>query len=325
MTYWYPAYQRVISLLKERFSKSPIILGGNYAHLAFEHAVSQSGADLVFKGVDPHEAVLFIDKSLGGKLSVSPDEKWHDIFPAYDLYPKPEYITLKTSHGCPFRCTYCGWYLVDDRFTREDPGFVVNEINYFHNVLGVKNFAFYDDALLYNAEDHFIKIARGIIERGITANFLTPNGLHNRFLTKDVACAMRTAGFVKPRLALETSSSERQKNTGGKTTNEEFLSALDNLLEAGYERRDIGVYILIGLPGQSVDEVEDTARFASSSGVRIHLEEYSPIPGTADYKKSGLRPDADPLLHNNSAFPLYSPGFFPEIQRLKELVRFFNR
>jgi hypothetical protein len=58
--------------------------------------------------------------------------------------------------------------------------------------------------------------------------------------------------------------------------------------------------------------------------VRVYLEEYSPVPGTPDYERSGLAPDADPLLHNNSAFPLYSPEKYREIQRLKDLNHRLN-
>lgn len=320
MTYWYPAYADMIGVLKSEFPKVPVLLGGNYANLCFDHARTHSGADHVFKGTDTAKAVEFVDKVAGGKLFKGPGVPLEDLFPAYDLYPRIPYVTLKTSHGCPFRCTYCGWYLVDGAFRRQPPAFVVDEISYFHKNFGVDNFAFYDDALLFEAEEHFMKIARGIIENAVRANFLTPNGLHNRFLTGDIARAMKMAGFIKPRLALETSSRRRQQATGGKTTNEDFLNALKNLREAGYTRRDIGAYILIGLPGQTAGEIEDTIRFAAKEGLRIHLEEYSPIPGTADYGRSGLSADADPLLHNNSAFL----ERLAEIQRLKDLTHHLN-
>ncbi len=61
--------------------------------------------------------------------------------------------------------------------------------------------------------------------------------------------------------------------------------------------------------------------FAASAGARIFLEEYSPIPGTPDYKKSSLPEDADPLLHNNSAFPLYRPEQYGKLQEIKKYAR----
>ena len=325
MTYWYPAYIDMIALLKAIFPESPVVLGGNYPNLCYDHANSLSGADHIFKGTDISKAIEFLDKILGGRLIDDPKRLLPQTFPAYDLYRDIPYITLKTSHGCPFRCTYCGWYLVDEIFHRQPPELVIEEIVYFHNTMGICNFAFYDDALLFKAEEHFLKIASGIIEKGVKANFLTPNGLHNKFLTENVARIMKESGFQRPRLALETSREERQLSTGGKTTNKDFEAAVRNLTKAGYDRSEIGVYLLIGLPGQSMDEIEEAVRFVSKEGLRIHLEEYSPIPGTPDYKKSGLKADSDPLIHNNSVFPLYHAEESVRIQRLKDLARDLNK
>jgi hypothetical protein len=50
MTYWYPGVLESIRLVKEHFSDVPLILGGIYATLCREHAVSNSGADHVLSG-----------------------------------------------------------------------------------------------------------------------------------------------------------------------------------------------------------------------------------------------------------------------------------
>lgn len=100
---------------------------------------------------------------------------------------------------------------------------------------------------------------------------------------------------------------ERQKQTGFKTSTAEFLKAVEALKNAGYSPKDIAVNILIGLPGRDFNEIKDSIEFTAKLGLKIFLEEYSPIPGTKDFEKSGLTADSDPLLHNNSAFPLYKP------------------
>ena len=96
-----------------------------------------------------------------------------------------------------------------------------------------------------------------------------------------------------------------------------------SLIDAGYDSKEIGVYIMAGIPGQSIEEIKETVKFLSSCRVRIFLEEYSPIPNTPDYKRSGLMPDADPLLHNNIAFSyLYGQDRLHEI---KDLVHRLNK
>ena len=306
MTYWYPSYIDAVRILKETFPGVPVKLGGIYASLCYDHACKYSGADFVHRGKEA-------ESSSG------------TIFPYYDLYPGLHYATLRTSRGCPFRCTYCGWYFLDNSYSRFDPGLVVREIAYLNNKLNVKNFSFYDDALLYDAEGHIIKILEEILSQNIKANFHTPNGLHSVFMTRRIADLFKRCGFVKPRLALETSSLAEQKATGAKTTNEDFLRAIECLRGAGYGPGEIGSYVLIGLPGQTIKEVEESVRFVAAQDVRIFLEEYSPIPGTPDYKRSGLAENADPLLHNNSVFWLHDAGKRREYQRIKDWARDLNQ
>ena len=52
MTYWYHGVFKLIEITKKFFKKAPIILGGIYATLCYEHAQKHSGVDIVFKGDD---------------------------------------------------------------------------------------------------------------------------------------------------------------------------------------------------------------------------------------------------------------------------------
>ena len=332
MTYWYPAYIDIIKLLKGRFPSTPLVLGGNYPNICYEHAKATSGADHVYRGNDIVEIGRLVQKLAGAGSdpgsNPGSDPQTIDsgyIPSAYDLYPHLEYATLKTSSGCPFKCTYCGWHLIDGAFAQEDAPAVAEEIERLYKDRAIRNFAFYDDALIYKPDGHIANILETLIRKKVRASFHTPNGLHNRFMTGDIAKLFKAAGFVKPRLALETSSARRQAETGAKTTNEEFLHAVGYLKKAGYDTREIACYILIGLPGQAVQEIRESVEFAVSHGVRIFLEEYSPIPGTPDYKKSGLADGADPLLHNNSAFPIYNIQGYNMLRKLKTWTHDLNK
>ena len=50
MTYWYPGVQETIQELKSRLPDVPVVLGGVYASLCFDHAKQHSGADRVVRG-----------------------------------------------------------------------------------------------------------------------------------------------------------------------------------------------------------------------------------------------------------------------------------
>lgn len=323
MTYWYPGVFEAIKLLRQRFSDVPIVLGGIYAQLCFEHAKKFSGATLVYNGNNLTEIAKILCRLTYKKLEDSGSAK--PVFPAYELYPHLPYITLRTSSGCPFKCSYCGWYLLEKGFKQENPDFIAANIEHFYQNNLVKNFAFYDEALLYNAEEHIVKILNDIIHRKLIINIHTPNGMNIRFITPQLARLFKTAGFVKPRLGFDIISLKKQPGTEIKATKEEFLIALQYLKNEGFLAKDIGVNLLIGRPNQDFNEIKQTIDFLVSLRIRIFLEEYSPIPNTPDYLNSGLPRDADPLLHNNSAFPLYRLDEHLKFQRLKDLAHKSNK
>jgi len=298
-------------------------LGGIYARLCPEHARKFSGADFIYTGADVGEIARLVYR-LCGKAFPAATAAVEYLPPAYELYPNPGYITLRTSSGCPFRCSYCGWYLLGENFRQLEPPKVFDQIEHFARQ-GVNDFAFYDDALLYKAESHLVEILIRAVNSGLAVNFHTPNGLHARYITPEVARLLRRSGFVKPRLGIETASAARQRQTGGKVNTEEFLKAANLLVEAGYKAGETAANILMGLPGQSFEEVKESIEFAAATGVSVHLEEYSPVPGTPAFAVSGLPDDCDPLLHNNSAFPLYRSEDYHRFQELKDFARNHNR
>lgn len=323
MTYWYKGVCEAIEILKEQFPHVPLVLGGIYATLCYEHASEASGADFVFKGGDIEAILKSLFAVLNRKLSLDSIPTF--LSPAYELYPQLHYVSLRTSSGCPYRCTYCGWYVVNPQFYQRNPDEVVSEIAHFYKELHIRNFAFYDDALFYNPQNHIIRILRSLLAEGISAHFHTPNGLHARFLNRELSFLLRKAGFVQPRLGFESAHASRQKKTGGKVSNRDLSHAVDFLKEAGYQPAEIGVYLMIGLPQQSSEEVKDSIYFVHTLKVRVYLEEYSPVPGTPDYRSSGLNEDSDPLLHNNSVFPFHGPKRSLEFQRLKDLNHRLNQ
>jgi radical SAM superfamily enzyme YgiQ (UPF0313 family) len=168
-----------------------------------------------------------------------------------------------------------------------------------------------------------------IIEKNMKTRFHTPNGLHARFIDRELAYLMKKAGFKTIRLSLETVNIKRQIETGGKVTNEELERAVKYLKEAGFLPNEIGVYIMYGLPGQSLEEVKAGVEFLKKLRVRIHLTEFSPIKGTyywQEFVKTGIiSDDLDPILTNNSIFSEIFAGYSKEeLKKLKLDVNNFN-
>ena len=328
MTYWYPGAFDVIKLAKTAFPHIPIILGGIYATLCYAHAKEYSGAHFVLSGKGESKLLTLIS-SLTAKDRLLPvDQENLDSlpYPAFDLYNSPHYVCVLTSRGCPHRCHYCASHLLNDSYCSREPNAVVDEIEFWRQKLGIQNFAFYDDALLFRPEAHIIPLLKEIIRRRLRCAFHTPNGIHIRGMSEEIAQLMFQAGFKTIRFGLETADEDEMARTGAKTTRKEFTEAVDFLQRAGYSEGEIGVYLLAGLPGQKAKEVEKSIRFVKNCGARPYLAEYSPIPGTRFWNRAVESSQYDlvnePLFHNNSIFPCQWEQFTrTDLDHLKRLLK----
>jgi radical SAM superfamily enzyme YgiQ (UPF0313 family) len=323
MTYWYPGVQKAVEIIKSLTPGTPVILGGLYATLFHEHAVQASGADAVYTGHIKDDIIALLDH-FGIRLR----EKPQDISCSPVLCQSRPFSPVLTSRGCPYRCSYCASPFLSDRFIQKNPEDIIDEI-YGLSATGTRDIAFYDDALLVNADAHIKVILRETMRCCPGIRFHCPNGLHARHIDDDLAYLMKQSGFTTLRLSLETINTARQAETGGKVTLDAFVRSVKYLKKHGFTKREIGVYLMYGLPGQGLEEVKEGVHFLKDLGVGINLTEFSPIPHTQcweELKKQGVIHDGiDPLLTNNTVFPYLFSGYDPdEIDKLKLEVKEYN-
>jgi radical SAM superfamily enzyme YgiQ (UPF0313 family) len=105
--------------------------------------------------------------------------------------------------------------------------------------------------------------------------------------------------------------------------NEELRNAIDSLKEGGFKGKDIFVYVMVGLPNHTGEDVKNSIFFVANLGAKVKLVEYSPIPGTKDWKETKYPETIDPLFHNNLAFITKTIGW-DLYQKLKNLTRVVN-
>ncbi|GAX59889.1 Fe-S oxidoreductase [Candidatus Scalindua japonica] len=314
MTYWYPGVFEVIEIIKSIFPSVPVILGGIYATLCLEHAKANSGADYVIEGAGELEVLKLADKISGKERDYYNVGKWleTEIVPAYELYPELDSVSMITSRGCPYRCSYCASFLFESKFTFRRPENVVAELEKYVKVLGVEDIAFFDDALLVDPKRHIVPILELLIKKGIHPRFHTPNGIHPKYIDRRLARLLRMAGFQTIRLGFEGTSTAVQRASKNKVSCRELETALHNLQEADEGRIiDIGIYILIGMPGQTIDEVVKAIEYINRLGAKIKMTEYSPVPGTEEFREATqLCPQVvdEPLIHNKSTFTTVGMG-----------------
>jgi len=177
-----------ISKSIKNFRKDAVIVhGGVHPTCVYQEAVEY--ADYVVVG-EGEETFLELLKNLrnkkkirkikglafkeDGKLVKTPEREFiknlDEIpFPAFDLLPMQRYFTqvgenimhvvggpripIMASRGCPYNCTYCVSPILWKRIVRwRSPENVVEEIEKWIKEYRVRNFHFWDDNLLLNAE-----------------------------------------------------------------------------------------------------------------------------------------------------------------------------
>jgi len=326
MTYWYLGIKEVIEDIRNLSSGTKIILGGVYSTLCPSHA-RKIGADLVVEGSDLRALSSFI------KIALDKTQP-----PFWEGYNGLDVGVLKLSDGCPFHCDYCASRRFYSNFA---PRPLEQSLNEFRLLLecGVRDIAFYDDALLFSEYlEPFLKAARDYFARLSTpcskigsgnlassCHFHTPNAINPRAVTPRISKLMVEAGFKTFYLGFETSSEEWQRRRGNKVSNYELAESVENLVSAGANPNDITAYIMLGHPKLGEAEIVSSMHFVNSLGIRIMLSDFSPIPGTPDGEDCRRFRDLDePLWHNKVVFPIILLGE-RKVNELKEICRSLNR
>jgi radical SAM superfamily enzyme YgiQ (UPF0313 family) len=327
MTYWYTGVKETVDVVRNVFSEVPIVVGGIYATLCEDHAKKYLNVDQIVAGTG-EKVILRLAENFTG-FSVRPGFHPDDL----DTYPRPAlelqhniaYVPLLTSRGCPYGCKYCAARVLNKKRMLRSPMSVVEEIEYWHKKYNVRDFAFYDDALLIDSERHAMPMLEGIIAAELKVRFHTPNAIHIREISKSIAHLLFQAGFKTLRLGLETAASDQRMDLDEKVTAHEFRRAVSYLKDAGFSRNMIGAYLLVGLPGQDEKSVMHSIRTVKKNRITPILSYYSPIPHTALWPRavesSRYDLDADPIFTNNAVFPCQQDGFsWQKISYLKNLA-----
>lgn len=328
MTYWYPGVVEAAETAGGLFPEAAVVIGGVYATLMPGHAAERTGADAVVRG-DTRDFGTVLRK-FGLPWEEMTEETPLPEYPgirAAEIFPDAGVIEL--NRGCPFSCTYCASRLLCSGFQAGNPETAYHYFSLLYDQ-GIRNFAFYDDALLFQKEDVLLPFLRAVIAGGHGANFFTPNAVHLRYIDDETAVLMRRAGFRELRLGFESADAAFHTSYDAKFDIGSFSGRVECLKKAGFKAGELRVYVLAGLPGQRAEEVEASVRYAAEAGVRVMLARYSPVPGTALWEESlaqsGYPIEEEPLFHNNTFFSMEWEGFTrQDLRRLQSLTINLNR
>jgi len=287
MSSYYPEVRDLVSSFKQK--SMSVVIGGPHATALPDRTLADTKADYVIAGEGECTFLALAQALEGGSL---PDtipglltrtntlEK-REFIQDLDTIPFPDWSQIDprqckraphgavvkrfpvapivTSRGCPFSCKFCAsptLWAKKIRFRSAEN--VVNEIEYLVKDFGVKEIHFEDDNLTLKRE-HIEEICILLLKRNLKISWATPNGVRIESLTPDLVRLMKKSGCYILAFGIE-SGSQKIIDAADKKTDLVMMERVVRMVH----REGIMTqgFFIFGLPGETVETVDETIRFA---------------------------------------------------------------
>lgn len=319
-----------IKQLREAMPEAIIVLGGQYCTLLPEVAFKDPNIDYLIlaegeyrfkqlleviesgKGIEKLDGVAYRDN--GENIIIKQTSYISDLdaipFPAYELidfkkysmkhnkyslYNDARYLPygiMLSSRGCPFNCAFCCAKEFSGKACRmRSAENVLAEIDYLVTEYGVKEIIFLDDNLMVNRK-RINTILNGIIERNYGLHWKATN-VPTFALDAELLQLMRDSGCYQITLPIESGNQYVLDNIIHKPL--KLNKALEIISKAKELDFEIGCLFVIGMPGETYDQILETINFADKIDVDwVVFSIATPLPKTEVYeisKAKGYLPD----------------------------------
>lgn len=192
-------------------------------------------------------------------------------------------INIQASRGCPYSCFhYCVYPLQQGRKLRlRSVDKIVDEMNFFHKNLGVKNFIFRDPVFSINKQ-HTISLCEKLIQTENKFNIAIETHLKNVDL--ELLKLFAKSGIKLIYVGIETSDDKIKKVSH--RTSEENESQIEKVkLIERYGIMVKAMYI-IGMPQDNIQTFKKTLNFAKKiNSCFAQFSVFTPYPGTPVFKE----------------------------------------
>jgi radical SAM superfamily enzyme YgiQ (UPF0313 family) len=231
-----------------------------------------------------------------------------------------------TSRGCPHRCAYCSAHrTMGTAFRARTPLHVVEEMKECREKYDIQTFDIEDDNFTYD-QQRAAEMLRLIIQTfGEEALEISAmNGVSFASLNGELIDLMKRAGFRTINISLVSTSDSLRSAMGRPLGVAAFNTVLDAAEKAGL---NVVAYAILGMPGQTIQDMVDTVGYLMGKQVLIGPSIYYPVPGTALFdtcRKEGVLPRCT-SQYRSSAVPVETGDFSRiDLITLFRLVRALN-
>ncbi len=206
-------------------------------------------------------------------------------FPARDLFELEKYplyapngermITLLSSRGCPYNCSFCFKGIVGRTYRRRSPENIVAEIKGVIERYGVRNFYFIDDLFTIDVRS-LNKLLDKFEAENLDIRFRCLARVDR--VTPELLKRLYKNGCRQIHYGIESGNPEVLKRTSKNIKLEQVVQAVHWTDQAGIASKG---YFIIGLPGDTEETIQQTIEFAASLPLNEAMFSIAtPFPGT---------------------------------------------
>lgn len=284
----------------KKLSCSPVILGGIHATIYtdkltryFDSVVCGEGesailnvlADIRNKGLQ----AVYLPAPVDYPALDYPDYSLLDV-PAYKpRYPhgiRTPWISLQTSRGCPFNCTFCCNKLFGRQYRAMPARKVGALLSSLVGQYGMKDLTFYDDEFTLD-KTRVHTICEYIIERKFDLTWTCEARVD--LIDQNLLEHMAAAGCRLICYGIESGNQAILDSLRKGITLDQIKTAVHITNQAGIQAAG---YFMLGCPGETCGTMHETVDFARSLKLgHAQFSACSPLPGSVLYEQSGNNHD----------------------------------
>lgn len=204
-------------------------------------------------------------------------------FPRFEKFNMKDYskqIPVHSSRGCVYQCTFCPNKLIARKFRTRSEKHFVDEIEYWYEK-GIRQFAIDDDNFALRNKRVYA-ICDEIEKRGLKDLFIRcSNGLRADSVDRRLLARMKEIGVREVGFGVDGGNNKVLGYLKKGETIETIEQAIKDACELGL---DVRLYFLVGSPGETEADIEDSMRLAQKYPIGlINVNNPIPYPGTEMY------------------------------------------
>lgn len=316
----WPPTRELMRLMRERFPRATLVLGGEHASAEPERVLEEVPIDVCVMGEGEETFVEILGRLQRGEplagiagtavrdtgaaavVKSPPRARIRDLDaiprPLWELFPVEAYIEYASPHGavrgrsmpmlatrgCPYQCTFCSSpQMWTTAWRARDVKAVVDEMAWLNGRYGATDFHF-EDLTAVVKRTWILEFCGELLDRKTEFTWQLPSGTRSEAIDEEVAQLMVRAGCRNFSYSIESGSEETLRIIKKRIHLDKVHASARSAMRAGIR---LQVNFILGFPHETWRHVRDTYReIVRCAWIGFHEFNccaFSPLPNTEAY------------------------------------------